>query len=432
MFVDQSVKLTDNQNERLFQGTIQQLLDESRKPNGKVLNALEFLFSEPGDLPMSQPFASDMVAWYATVGQPGAGKDTHIPVNHLRWGLCSLENAYTAFHIDAEGLCTLIQVMSGAKLWIIAVPKRPVMSTAGVFFGERFSFKALNPDDWDVEAVLLLPGTRLLMRPNVVHSVITTGHSICHGGHFYATSTIQETVCGLIHSFICRDLITNTSHHPSRLLLRRLMQFFYYGLVMEHPTDESEKAHLPDLLTQQGSLDFIAVCSLNVLGNVLHHQTYSAPNQDEDEPADQEQQKLWDQYDVNDISFDERTHIRHARGLALDAIRWYETKFEVIESKYGDRVELPTECIGLHASSLLRYKERAIAEGVKGAPHCEYWMLKKQIKNALQLHPPSLAACDDYLQLKDGNNNNLVLNPEFVQGLLIRPKNTWADFEGRI
>ncbi|CAA7258846.1 unnamed protein product [Cyclocybe aegerita] len=429
---DQSVKLTDNQNERLFQGTIQQLLDESRKPNGKVLNALECPFSEPGDLQMSQPFASDMVAWYATVGLPGAGKDTPIPVNHLRWGLCSLENAYTPFHIDAEGLCTLVQVMSGAKLWIIAVPKRPVMLTIGVFFREHFSFKALNLDDWDVEAVLLHPGTRLLMRPNIVHSVITTGHSICHGGHFYATSTIQETACGLIHSFICCDLITNTTHHPSHLLLRRLMQFFYCGLVMEYPTDDLEKAHLPDILTMQGSLDFITVCSLNILGNVLHHQTYSAPNQDEDEPADEEQRKLWHQYDVNDISFDERTHMRQARGLALDAIRWYETKFEVIDSESGNGVALPKECIALHASSLLRYKVQAIIEGVKGAPHCEYWMLKRQVNNALELHPPSLEGCNKYLESEDDNDINLVLKPELVEGLLIRPKVYWSNFEGKI
>ena len=61
--------------------------------------------------------------------------------------------------------------------------------------------------------------------------VITTDHSIVIGGHFYSTSNLQHTFYGIVHCFMGNDLMTNTDHGKTRVLLIRMMQYFYKCLV---------------------------------------------------------------------------------------------------------------------------------------------------------------------------------------------------------
>lgn len=82
------------------------------------------------------------------------------------------------------------------------------------------------------------------MRPNTPHIVFTLEHAVCIGGHFYATSTLQDTLYGLEHNFFLGHLITNTEHIASRLLLRRFAHFFHRRLI-GHSTSTSRKvSHL--------------------------------------------------------------------------------------------------------------------------------------------------------------------------------------------
>jgi hypothetical protein len=69
------------------------------------------------------------------------------------------------------------------------------------------------------------------MRPNTLHAVYTPEHAVCRGGHFYATSTMQDTFVGLVHAFICDKFITNTSHAPSRFILAEMINFYHTALV---------------------------------------------------------------------------------------------------------------------------------------------------------------------------------------------------------
>ena len=70
------------------------------------------------------------------------------------------------------------------------------------------------------------------MRPNLPHVIYTPKHAICHGGHFYAISTIQDTMFGLVHSFISGNFVTNTDHPTSRKLLRRMAHFYHGAFVL--------------------------------------------------------------------------------------------------------------------------------------------------------------------------------------------------------
>lgn len=69
------------------------------------------------------------------------------------------------------------------------------------------------------------------MRPNSAHWVYGIDHVISHGGHYYSTPLMQETLQGIIHAFVLNKFLTNTEHIPSRHLLRRIMIFYHVGLI---------------------------------------------------------------------------------------------------------------------------------------------------------------------------------------------------------
>jgi hypothetical protein len=77
------------------------------------------------------------------------------------WGLAATAGAMSYFHIDANGLATWIDVKTGSKYWILAKPKKPLNFAAISLFTDRYDQEAVNQDKWDLEAVLLLPGSRL-------------------------------------------------------------------------------------------------------------------------------------------------------------------------------------------------------------------------------------------------------------------------------
>ena len=66
-----------------------------------------------------------------------------------------------------------------------------------------------------------------------MHAVFTPAATICHGGHFYSTSTLQDILRGTIHGFMDHTKITNTNHPPAAALLRRMSTFYFTGLVQE-------------------------------------------------------------------------------------------------------------------------------------------------------------------------------------------------------
>jgi hypothetical protein len=65
--------------------------------------------------------------------------------------------------------------------------------------------------------------------------VFTIEDSICHGSHFYATSTLTDTFAGIVHCLIAENVVTNSSHFAARSLLLRLIHYFHEELiVLEH------------------------------------------------------------------------------------------------------------------------------------------------------------------------------------------------------
>ncbi|KAJ3484073.1 hypothetical protein NLJ89_g12011 [Agrocybe chaxingu] len=133
------------------------------------------------------------------------------------------------------------------------------------------------------------------------------------------------------------------------------------------------------------------MCNLNILGNVLDHRTYSAPNESSDRPATEAQRLLLLTSDVNNIPPEERAHMRYARGMALEVLRWARSQFE---TRFNLAVvDLPSIYLEHQCRGIVQYKKMAKKGNYEGAPNCTLIGLTAQVKNVLALHkiPPGIA-----------------------------------------
>lgn len=78
---------------------------------------------------------------------------------------------------------------------------------------------------------MYMPILSRFIKASTPHFVLAIEPSILHGGHFYMMDLMQETLQGLVHSFMLSSFITNTSHSSSRAILRRMLMFCYMGLI---------------------------------------------------------------------------------------------------------------------------------------------------------------------------------------------------------
>ena len=68
------------------------------------------------------------------------------------------------------------------------------------------------------------------MRPGTPHYVVTPENAITWGRHFYASSSMQDTVLGVVQTFVMDYGLTNALHDKSRTLLRRMMAMWSESL----------------------------------------------------------------------------------------------------------------------------------------------------------------------------------------------------------
>src|ERR1700679_1666479 len=111
------------------------------------------------------------------------------------------------------------------------------------------------------------------MRPNTPHFVVTPESAICHGGHFYAMSTIQGTVFGLYHMFVASKRVTNTEHsYDAHILLRRMVVHVHHVLVKHGSklTAPHNTPHIPDVSTFESLLDLFMLCIVMELGDLIN------------------------------------------------------------------------------------------------------------------------------------------------------------------
>jgi hypothetical protein len=98
------------------------------------------------------------------------------PVDDLVWGTAAMGNATSLFHIDTFGFATVVEVLTGAKLWTLADRHRDIDDDDPT--GDLSSIHAFGPNwsptstgrtreadsdqpRFEFESVLLRPGTIL-------------------------------------------------------------------------------------------------------------------------------------------------------------------------------------------------------------------------------------------------------------------------------
>ncbi|KAF9529560.1 hypothetical protein CPB83DRAFT_852312 [Crepidotus variabilis] len=402
---DLTLPLPKDGSDRIQNGTLAQMLEASeRDGSGKALNALSFPFAN-ADSERScfdrAPQASCRIAWKNTSGTVYP-REAAMPLSDVHWGLAATGGAMSLWHIDSDGLGTTIDVRVGEKLWIVGSDEEDKFNRLGLLLSDTFDLD-VPPQSFATKAILLTANTRLIMRPNVVHAVFTPKNTICHGSHFYTTSTMQATLASLIHGFVCHSYITNISHPKTRVFLRRLCHLYHRGLVLRLPMTDAEKSHLPALNAASGAsanidevVNFLSVIALSIFANALDPRTYMASGQGKDAELTEQQYLIMDRYDVNAIPEEERKEISTCRGAGLDALAWFRRTYQVTTIDNNVRLDLPSIFFVHIARSLLRYKYAAEVNSISAAGGCLSHQLLIQIESALHLDPQLWALWSSY------------------------------------
>jgi hypothetical protein len=144
----------------LVNGTVEELLEASRDPNGRVLNALEFPFME---LPPERLGCSvDFVAWRQAAEMDCEDKMEIFPCPLTRWGSAGLKGSFVLWHLNSDGFNTFVDVKNedGEKWWIVTNADRECAGQLRLLLSDGFKKETGPPDLW-LEAILLTKGTRL-------------------------------------------------------------------------------------------------------------------------------------------------------------------------------------------------------------------------------------------------------------------------------
>ena len=141
---------------------------------------------------------------------------------------------------------------------------------------------------------------------------------------------------------------------------------------------DSEADHLPVPGTLFGALDLFAFCFLVIFGNVLDFRTYTNARGDPLEEVSD--------YDQNGIAVEERINMCQARGVCLELLRWWNTKYT---TEGCSSVGFTTHMLMTQAAAMIKYKWCAQQDDREGAPGCTFFLLTQQIENVLSLIAPS-------------------------------------------
>jgi hypothetical protein len=141
-------------------GTLRQVLECSRNPEGKILTTSPLpLAIDPTD---RDKFSSHTTAWAETMDEPLFANEVHMPTSNTRWGHASTCGAFEGFQLVGEGFGLCVDILNGARWWIVARPSPQWpsgLSSVDSFLSHEFLDNGMG--DWELEAILLVPGTRL-------------------------------------------------------------------------------------------------------------------------------------------------------------------------------------------------------------------------------------------------------------------------------
>jgi hypothetical protein len=114
---------------------------------------------------INRHFNSHTVAWQQTRGDPGFPKDEP-PCSHLIWLTTAMGNATSWIHIDANGLATIVDGVTGTKYWVVCrrrdtLPPHGPGDGASIHAYHTTEIDSASTEIFEHEAIVIKPGTLL-------------------------------------------------------------------------------------------------------------------------------------------------------------------------------------------------------------------------------------------------------------------------------
>ncbi|KAF7373699.1 hypothetical protein MSAN_00580900 [Mycena sanguinolenta] len=198
------------------------------------------------------------------------------PWSETTWNITANAHAVSWIHNDV--LFTVVEMPSGEKLWYLARRRTdlPLDNFRGIM-RSRCAFDDFNgwtdmTSVWDFEQVHLSPYTTLYMPATFPHAVISLTDCIGAGRHGVPISNLSHCVYVTLHNTVCAKSTTNADHEPARRFLVRGRS--EADGISPLPSART-RVHLPDLSTNHGVIDLLALRSFVILVLALNGSSYA-------------------------------------------------------------------------------------------------------------------------------------------------------------
>jgi hypothetical protein len=143
-------------------GGIQELASSAKAANGNIIGTRQTPIY-PSDYPPPPSLATDQVAWKYTLELPYCKRRVPFPGMHTHWQSAATRNAFSPWITPSEGFCTFINAVLGHQWVVIGKAKEGSKSLLGSTSHRLPDFNpfGVNNDLWNIDAVLLQPGSQL-------------------------------------------------------------------------------------------------------------------------------------------------------------------------------------------------------------------------------------------------------------------------------
>jgi hypothetical protein len=250
----------------------------------------------------SSELASNEEAWQETRDVDGM-MPLAFPSDQMVWATATTQDSTSWINLNDQGTGMAISVEVGLKYLVLAVQKQTLAKGGAI--GDLRSIRGFGMpetenrsptvacDLWNHEGVLLGPGDSLYafdvphlrayscpfpgryVKPGTPVYDLTAQDAIVHGRFFYSSSTSQSTAFAIVHNFILRTGVTNQLHCERFTFLRRLMAMWLNHYSEDPMFDQTKYPHIPDVRTENGLKDVMAIGNILELGTVLDRRCYS-------------------------------------------------------------------------------------------------------------------------------------------------------------
>jgi hypothetical protein len=112
-----------------------------------------------GQYPTS--FATDILAFNSMVNMPLCNRNIMYPSSSMKWGLAAMAETHHLWHIDCDGLGTVIKNQTGFKWWIVGQPLPGHDFSKLSQYLDKYNINTVNGDKWQLEEMLLTPGSMM-------------------------------------------------------------------------------------------------------------------------------------------------------------------------------------------------------------------------------------------------------------------------------